>query len=71
MIYWCKISKGVYFCLDYLKIQRLLFHFFIFNYVDSNQNLNIQQDRMNTQRKEHFILSRSVMVGNRGGGTRV
>lgn len=31
---------------------------------------NIQQGKMNTEKKEHFILSRFVRVSNRKDGTR-
>ena len=55
-------QKEVLFCSEYLKTRRLSFYCFIFRYVGSSQNLNIQQEGMNTQKKEHFILSMFVRV---------
>ena len=55
MIYGCQIKKGVYFCSDYLKIF-IGCHFItlFLNYTDSNQDPNIQQERMNTQKNRTF-----------------
>ena len=59
-----EISLERRFCSDYLKINRFSFYCFIFNCMDLNQNFNIQQERINTQKK---ILPRFIRMRNRGG----
>ena len=49
MMYGCQIRKEVYFCFDDLKIHMLSLYSLIFNYIDSNQNFNIQQETMSNQ----------------------
>ena len=66
----CSLFTDDIWLSDYLKINRFSFCCFIFNCMDSNQNFNIQQERINTQKKEHFILSRFIRMRNRRGGTK-
>ena len=49
-IYCSLFTDDIWFS-DYLKIKRFSFYYFIFNYMDSNKDFNIQQKVINTQKK--------------------
>lgn len=55
MAYYFQIRKEFYFCLGYLKIHGLLFNCFVFHYIDSNQDLNMKQERTNTKKRNHLF----------------